>query len=71
MEVNSTQDKLQVDLIHLMLQAASIIQFVNTNLNVYNEKRDFIFVAIYINKKEKVKCYPLYQKDEDTTGNCI
>ena len=54
-----------------MLQAASIIQFVNTNLNVYDEKRDFMFVAIYINKQEKVKCYPLYQKDEDTTGNCI
>ena len=51
-----------------MLQGASIVRFANTNLDAYNEKRDFVFVAIYIDGKGKAERYLLYQEE---TGNSV
>ena len=66
-EVNSTQNQPQVDRIRLMLQGASIVRFANTNLDAYKERKDFVFVAIYIDNKGEVERYLLYQD----TGNRV
>lgn len=51
----------------LMLQGASIIRFANTYLEAYKEKRDFVFVAIFISDVGQADRYLIYQtKCSDT-----
>jgi hypothetical protein len=52
-----------VDLIRMMLQGASVVRFANSKLDAYKEKKNFVFVAIYIDSSRKADRYLLYQDE--------
>ena len=45
-----------------MLQGASIVRFANTFLDAYKEKRNFVFVAIFIGDLGLADRYFMFQK---------
>ena len=62
MEVNSqSHDRPAVDCFRLMLQGASVVRFANTKLGRYQKKKNFVFIAIYIDSRGYVDRYLLYQ----------
>ncbi|KAH8987163.1 hypothetical protein EDB92DRAFT_1948697 [Lactarius akahatsu] len=64
-EVNSNlPDRPTVDLYRLMLQAASIVRFAKSFINVYKQKKSFIFVAIFISHTRLADRYLLYQRGD-------
>ena len=61
--VNSySLDRPAVDHHRLMLQGASIVRFANTFLDAYKEKRNFVFVAIFIGDLGLADRYFMFQK---------
>ncbi|KAH9165865.1 hypothetical protein EDB89DRAFT_2076393 [Lactarius sanguifluus] len=64
-EVNSNPpDRPTVDLYRLMLQAASVVRFANSFINVYKQKKSFVFVAIFISHTGLADRYLLYQRGD-------
>jgi hypothetical protein len=62
-EVNSyAPGRPAVDHHRLMLQGASIVRFANTFLDAYQEKRNFVFVAIFISAVGLADRYFMFQK---------
>lgn len=56
----------------LKLQGASLIRFANKYLEAYKEKRDFVFIAIYIDDVGQAVRYILYQtKSSDKVSTHI
>src|SRR5712675_371347 len=54
-EVNSKPQKgWPEDLIQMLLRGATIVRFANTFLDVFKEKKDFVFFAIYVWDNGKV-----------------
>jgi hypothetical protein len=47
-----------VDLIRMMLQGASVVRFANTKLDAYKKKKNFVFVAIYIDSSGLSRSLP-------------
>ncbi|KAN0138744.1 Protein kinase-like domain containing protein [Lactarius tabidus] len=47
----------------MMLQGASVVRFANSKLDAYKERKNFVFVAIYIDSSRKADRYLLYQDE--------
>jgi hypothetical protein len=64
-EVNPySPDRVPVDHHRVIFQGACVVRFANTFLDAYKKKKDFIFVAIFIDDTGAVIRYLLYQKEE-------
>lgn len=76
MQVNSyAPDTTAVDHLRLVLQGAGIVRFANNSLDAYKEKKDFVYVAIFIGRTGEVCRYFLFQTREGgskvgTPGPC-
>ncbi|KAH9164869.1 hypothetical protein EDB89DRAFT_2014754 [Lactarius sanguifluus] len=67
-EVNSNPpSKPPVDFYRLMLQAASVVRFANTFIDVYKEKKTFILVAIFVGHTGLSHRYIFYQRRDSRT----
>ena len=62
-EINSVSPgRPALDYHRLMLQGASIVRFANSFLDAYREKKNFIFVAIFISDIGVADRYFMFQK---------